>query len=106
MSEPNSRTVISEWPEQYVSGSKRTNLIPSEWINDWFVGHGKDESCYLEGSWWDMICLARNILASRNTQLAAPEYYHPEWENDNYTGEEKPYEFCHKKEDKEKSDGD
>ena len=40
-----------------------------------------------------MICLARNILASENTKIAAPEYYHPEWENDNFYYDKIPYEF-------------
>lgn len=40
-----------------------------------------------------MICFARNVLASKNTQKAAPKYYMPELENNNYTGENKPYEY-------------
>ena len=40
-----------------------------------------------------MICFARNILANENTKRRAPEWYHPEYKNDNYCGEEKPYEF-------------
>ena len=40
-----------------------------------------------------MVCFARNVLASENTKMIAPEYYKPEWENSNYYGEEKPYEF-------------
>jgi hypothetical protein len=46
----------------------------------------KCESCQFEGTWWDMVCFARNVLASENTKLAAPSYYMPELENDNYTG--------------------
>ena len=98
MSKPKQKTVISEWPEKSVSGSKRTNLHYSKWLDDWFVGTGKDASCYLEGSWWDMICLARNILASENTKIAAPEYYRHDWSNDNWCGEEQPYEFRPKEE--------
>lgn len=85
--------IIKDWPDKYISGSKRTNLNYSRWLDDWFVGSGKDQSCFLEGTWWDMICLARNILASENTGLVAPEYYLPEWKNDNYCGEDIPYEF-------------
>ena len=76
-----------------ISGAKRCNLNKSDWLDDWFVGTGKDESCYLEGTWWDMICFARNILASENTNMVAPEFYRAEWENDNYYGEEIPYRF-------------
>lgn len=83
---------ISAWPKPgWMRGSKRTNLNRCDWMPDWWVGTGKDESCVFEGTWWDLICFARNVLASENTKLAAPEFYRPEWENDNYTGEEKPY---------------
>ena len=84
---------VKEWKDEFISGAKRCNIDKCNWIDDWFVGTGKDESCYLEGTWWDMICLARNILASKNTKMVAPEFYHPEWENINYRGEEKPYRF-------------
>lgn len=47
----------------------------------------------MEGTWWDMICLARNILASENTKMVAPEFYKPERKNNNYYGEEISYEF-------------
>ena len=84
---------VKEWKDEFISGAKRCNIDKCNWIDDWFVGTGKDESCYLEGTWWDMICLARNILASKNTKMVALEFYHPEWENINYRGEEKPYRF-------------
>jgi hypothetical protein len=85
------KIIINKWEEEYLSGAKRANLNISTWLPDWFVGTGKDEFCYLEGTWWDMICLARNILASPNTKMCAPEFYHPEYKNDNYYGEECPY---------------
>ena len=84
---------IEKWKSAYESGAKRANIRQLEWFPDWFVGYGKDESCTLEGTWWDMICLARNILASPNTEQCAPEWYHPEYANDNYCGEEKPYKY-------------
>ena len=84
---------VDAWPEDGVTGSKRTHLRPSRWLPDWFVGFGKDESCQFEGTWWDMMCFARNVLASKNTALVAPEFYKPEWKIHNYTGEEQPYEF-------------
>lgn len=84
---------IHKWPDLSLSGSKRTNLCYSDWLTDWFVGYGKCEGCCFEGTWWDMICFARNILASENTKLVAPEFYHSEWANNNYLGEEKPYDF-------------
>ena len=76
--------VNEKFPDQGTSGSKRTNIRASHWLEDWFVGFGKDESCQFEGSWYDMVCFARNILASKNTKLIAPKYYKPKWENDNY----------------------
>ena len=87
---------IKEWKDNEICGAKRCNLNKSDWRDDWFVGTGKDESCYFEGTWWDMICFARNILASENTNMVAPEFYHPEWGNSNYYGEEKPYRFIGK----------
>lgn len=86
------KPIIKEWPEKWLSGAKRVNLTYSEWLPDWFVGSGKDESCHLEGSWWDMICLARNILASENTKLVALEFYKPQWKSDHYS-EKEPYIF-------------
>lgn len=86
--------VISDFPVKWLSGSKRTNISYSDWLDDWFIGYGKDSSCQFEGSWWDMICFARNVLASENTKLVAPEFYHPEMANENYCGEEQPYEFA------------
>jgi hypothetical protein len=84
---------INNWPSKGVSGAKRANITASEFLDDWFVGYGKEESCQFEGTWYDMICFARNILANENTKLAAPEYYRPEWRNSNYIGEEIPYEY-------------
>lgn len=84
---------IKEFPENHVTGAKRANISESDWLPDWFVGFGKDESCQFEGTWWDMICFARNVLASENTQAVAPEFYKPEWKIRNYTGEQKPYEY-------------
>lgn len=84
---------IEHWASSEESGGKRANIRASEYFSDWFIGYGKDESCQFEGTWWDMICLARNILSSPNTKQCAPEFYHPEFRNDNYCGEEKPYEI-------------
>ena len=89
---------VSKWACENVSGAKRANVSSSSWMPDWFVGYGKDESCQFEGTWWDMVCFARNVLASENTKICAPNYYHPEMENDNYCGEEQPYEFIDEQE--------
>jgi hypothetical protein len=89
----NKKVVIEKWPESQVSGAKRATVRESRILPDWFVGFGKDESCDFEGTWWDMICFARNILASENTRIVAPEFHKPEWKNENYTGEERPYLF-------------
>lgn len=84
---------INKWQEKYISGAKRANITESEWINDWFIGFGKDESCQFEGNWWDIICFARNVLSSLNTKQCAPNFYLPELKNDNYCVEEIPYEY-------------
>jgi len=86
------RPKITAWPHTQLRGSKRTNLELSEPDWDWFVGYGKSEECQFEGSWWDMICFARNVLASENTRLVAPEFHRPDWAVHHYTGGE-PYEF-------------
>ena len=83
---------VTEWPVQDVSGGKRANLEQSLYMGDWFCGYGKDENCQFEGTWWDMICFARNVLASENTRMAAPEFYKPEWKNNNDVGEQRPYD--------------
>lgn len=90
----NEKIEIRDFPEKYIRGAKRVNIEYANTLDDWFVGYGKDDYCQLEGTWWDMICLARNILASKNTELVAKEFYHPEMSNDNYCGEEIPYCFC------------
>ena len=90
------KIIITGWEDTQISGAKRANISESQWIPDWFVGLGKDESCQFEGTWWDMICFARNILASPNTKRCAPEWYHPEYRNYNYCGEECPYEYKEK----------
>lgn len=87
---------ITKWPDSDITGAKRTHITEDDCIPDWFVGWGKDESCCFEGTWWDMICFARNVLASENTKLAAPEFYKPEWGIHNYLGEEQPYEWNNK----------
>lgn len=87
------KITVTAWEDSFVSGGKRANLRESDWLKDWFVGFGKDDSCQFEGTWWDMICFARNILASDNTKVVAPEFYKPEWEIDNYLGEKKPYDY-------------
>ena len=84
------KSIINKWPNKVISGGKRANVGTDG--EDWFVGFGKHEGCYFEGTWWDMICFARNVLASENTKLAAREYWRPEWKNNNYTGG-KPYKF-------------
>lgn len=87
------KVTINKWEQTFLYGAKRANIRESDWLPDWFYGFGKDESCCFEGTWWDMICFARNVLASPNTKRCAPEYYHPEYLNDNYCGEECPYEY-------------
>lgn len=33
-----------------ISAAKRVNVVPSNWLEDWFIGHGKDVSCQIEGT--------------------------------------------------------
>jgi hypothetical protein len=62
---------------RYLSGGKRTHIAASEWIDDWWVGFGKDESCQFEGPWHHMANLAARILAHPNTEKVAPALYCP-----------------------------
>ena len=84
---------IREWKSAEECGSIDTNIVKSNWIGDWFVGYGYNLSDRFAGTWWDMICFARNVLASENTKLAAPQYYTPGWATRDHAGEEKPYIF-------------
>jgi len=86
--------IVEQWPITRVTGAKRAHVRVAA-LPDWFVGYGKDEGCTFEGTWWDMICFARNVLASENTKRAAPNFYHPEMANGNYLGPA-PYEFTGK----------
>jgi hypothetical protein len=89
-----SKIEINAWPNKDgTSGAKRANLDQADFGPDWWVGYGKDTSCQFEGTWWDMICFARNVLANENTKLCAPEFHKPEWVNNNYCGEDMPYRF-------------
>lgn len=67
-----------DFPEKHLCGSRRTNIDISDWMDNWFVGTGKDEFCYLEGTWQDMVSLAKQILSSENTKIVSPDDYHPE----------------------------
>lgn len=62
----------------HMRGSKRTNLWHSEWLDDWWVGTGKDDSCQFEGSWEDLAILAAKILRHPNTEQVAPNLYLPD----------------------------
>ena len=73
----------------FLSGGKRTHIEHSDWIDDWWVGYGKDESCQFEGPWLAMAVLAAKILRHPNTEKEAPNLYLPDIEltseqEDNY----------------------
>lgn len=52
--------------------------------DDMFRLHGKDEGCVVEGTWFDWVAFACNVLASENTKLVAPDLYEPKLSNGNY----------------------
>ena len=60
-----------------LSGGKRANIDHSEWIDNWWWGFGKDESCSFEGPWLDIAIVAAKILRHPNTQKVAPNLYIP-----------------------------
>lgn len=57
---------------------------PKRDTGDKFRLSGKDESCCVEGSWFDWCCFACNVLASQNTNVLCPDLYEPALSNDNY----------------------
>lgn len=96
-----------ELKEHYFSGAKRVNAIVGAYTNmsdplaaivsgqpqtftehktenDQFVMHGKDDSCLVEGTWYDWLCFVGNVLASETVKHNYPELYAPQLENDNY----------------------
>jgi hypothetical protein len=96
---------------KYVSGAKRVNAVSGDYTDysaytglaglmnpdkdisqapvvsnsdDMFRLHGKDESCCVEGTWFDWVAFACNVLASENTKIVAPALYEPKLANSNY----------------------
>lgn len=90
---------VSQISVNAISGAKRINAWRGEY-EEWdqirqryekprhtgnkFRLHGKDESCCVEGTWFDWCCFACNILASENTKLMCPDLYEPVLANNNY----------------------
>lgn len=66
---------------QHLSGGKRCNMETSNWLDDWWVGYGKDDGCQIEGPWHHWANLAAQILSHPNTEKVAPELYRPELTN-------------------------
>ena len=62
----------------HMRGGKRANIGHSEWLDDWWVGWGKDESCQFEGPWLHMAILAAKILRHPNTAKVAPNLHQPD----------------------------
>lgn len=101
-------------PEGYISGAKRINAISGEYKDfnhthmnileslqyfgnggkpefkevkldtNMFRLSGKDESCWVEGSWNQWCMFACNVLASKNTEIVCPELYAPKLTNNCY----------------------
>jgi hypothetical protein len=90
---------VGDLYSDYIRGAKRINACRGEY-QEWcqisrtmtsprntgnkFRLSGKDESCCVEGTWFDWCCFACNVLASRNTELMCPELYEAALDNDNY----------------------
>ncbi|MBA9071865.1 hypothetical protein FHR71_005658 [Methylobacterium sp. RAS18] len=49
---------LSEMPGR-IRAAKRLNVVKSDWMSGWYVGHGKDESCQVEGTanHWNWLAL-------------------------------------------------
>jgi hypothetical protein len=57
---------------------------PTKGTGNNFRLSGKDESCGVEGTWFDWCCFACNILSSENTKILCPMLFEPGLANDNY----------------------
>lgn len=88
-----------ELPVTSVRGAKRVNAWRGTYqefnmlsqqmgdmcdTGDKFRFSGKDESCCVEGTWFDWCCFACNVLASENTRIMCPALYEPMLANSNY----------------------
>ena len=51
-----------------LSGGRRLNVNPSEWQEEIWIVHGKDDSCQAEASWDELVLLAELILKHPNTE--------------------------------------
>lgn len=53
--------------QSYISASKRIHVKESDFLSDWYVGFGKDESCQIEGTQnhWRWLALILLGLADR-----------------------------------------
>lgn len=63
--------------EVRLSGGKRANIGPG-YIDNWWIGWGKDHSCQFEGTWDHMVELAAKILSHSNTSKTRPDLYLPD----------------------------
>lgn len=59
-------------------GGKRNRIAHSAWLDDWWIGEGKEPGCDFEGTWEHMAILAARILAHPNTQKVAPNLHRPD----------------------------
>lgn len=76
-------TDISDPFTAIVTGQEQT-FTPRKTEEGQFFMHGKDDSCLVEGSWYDWLCLVGNILGSDTVRVNYPELYQPQLKNDNY----------------------
>lgn len=67
------------WDDTYVSGGKRLTLSKDSDKPDHFVGHGKDKSCVVSGSWYQLMVLATEVRISQNTKRVIDACGLPDW---------------------------
>lgn len=60
-------TTLGEMPGR-IRAAKRVNVVKSDWMSGWYVGHGKDGSCQIEGTanHWNWLALIILGLADPN----------------------------------------
>lgn len=76
---------ISKWGQSSISAGLYVNIVQEYEDADEWRGCGKEYNFPLQGSWGELIDLARAILQSENTRLVAPELHEAAKQLDGFT---------------------
>lgn len=63
---------MNKFGETIHGGGRRLAMKPSKYLSDWYVGWSpRNSSDCAEGTWFDWVELARNILAAEEARVRA-----------------------------------